>query len=59
MKSMPMTLLLPDLKGKHYVLNMIDSPGHLNFSGEVTAGGRLVDGIVLVVDCIEGVMLGT
>ena len=34
---------------------MIDTPGHPNFSDEVTAGIRLADGMLLVVDCVEGV----
>ncbi len=32
-KSKPLTLLLPDLKEKHYVINMMDTPGHTNFLG--------------------------
>ena len=58
-KSNPITLLLPNLKGKSHVFNFIDTPGHVNFSDEVAASVRLVDGIVLVVDVIEGVMCNT
>ena len=32
-KSSPITLLVPDLKNKHYVINFIDTPGHPNFIG--------------------------
>ena len=49
----------PILKGKSHVFNFIDTPGHVNFSDEVAAAVRLVDGIVLVVDAIEGVMCNT
>lgn len=58
-KSNPITLLLPNLKGKSHVFNFIDTPGHVNFSDEAAAAVRLVDGIVLVVDAIEGVMCNT
>lgn len=58
-KAMPISLLLPDLTGKHYVCNLVDTPGHPNFLGEVVAGLRVCDGVVLVVDAIEGVMLMT
>lgn len=37
----------------------MDTPGHVNFSDEVTASMRLCDGIVLFVDAAEGVMLNT
>jgi U5 small nuclear ribonucleoprotein component len=40
-KATPITLLLPDLHGKHYVFNFVDSPGHPNFLGEVAAGLRV------------------
>jgi len=45
---------MADSRDKSYVLNLMDTPGHPGFSDEVTAGLRLSDGIVLVVDCIEG-----
>ena len=37
-KAMPVTLLLQSSSEKHYVMNLIDTPGHTNFSDEVTAG---------------------
>jgi U5 small nuclear ribonucleoprotein component len=46
---------LPDSRGKSYLFNFIDTPGHPNFSDEVSAGIRLSDGMLLVVDVIEGV----
>lgn len=58
-KSTPITLLLPDIKSKNYLMNVFDTPGHVNFSDEVTAAMRLCDGIVLFVDAAEGVMLNT
>ncbi|XP_078572893.1 116 kDa U5 small nuclear ribonucleoprotein component-like [Branchiostoma floridae x Branchiostoma japonicum] len=58
-KSQPVTLVLPDSRGKSYLINVMDSPGHVNFSDEATAGYRLSDGVVLFVDAAEGVMLNT
>lgn len=58
-KATPITLVLPDVKHKSYLMNVFDTPGHVNFSDEVTAATRLTDGIVLFVDAAEGVMLNT
>lgn len=45
---------MTDSRDKSYVLNVMDTPGHPCFSDEVTASMRISDGVILVVDCIEG-----
>ncbi len=54
-KSSPMSLVMQNSKGKSYLLNIIDTPGHVNFIDEVSSSARLTDGVVLVVDVVEGV----
>jgi U5 small nuclear ribonucleoprotein component len=58
-KTKSISILMPDLKDKSYVLNILDTPGHPNFIAELVAALRVSDGVVLVVDVIEGVMLMT
>ncbi len=51
--------LLYESEGKDYVINMIDTPGHIDFTGRVTRALRAIDGVVVVSDSVEGIMTQT
>jgi U5 small nuclear ribonucleoprotein component len=58
-KAAPMSLVLQSTRGKSHLVNILDTPGHVNFVDEVASSLRLVDGVVLVVDVVEGVQVNT
>ncbi|MFL6309233.1 MAG: elongation factor EF-2 [Nitrososphaera sp.] len=51
--------LFYETEGKEYVINMIDTPGHIDFTGRVTRALRAIDGVVVVSDSVEGIMTQT
>jgi len=51
--------LLYEQNGEEYVINMIDTPGHIDFTGRVTRSLRAIDGAVVVSDSVEGIMTQT
>ena len=40
--------------GNAFLLNLIDTPGHVDFSADISSALRVVDGALTVVDCISG-----
>lgn len=58
MKSSSIALLTPKNvteNDQKFVINVIDSPGHMDFEFEVKSGLSLTDGVILVVDVVEGI----
>jgi len=43
-------------RGEDYLINLIDTPGHVDFGGDVTRAMRALDGVIIVVCAVEGIM---
>lgn len=51
--------MLQSSSSKHHLINIIDVPGHADFIGEVAIGSKASDGVLLIVDSVEGFVLNT
>ncbi|MGB9756252.1 MAG: elongation factor EF-2 [Candidatus Bathyarchaeales archaeon] len=51
--------LLHEVQGNPYIINLVDTPGHVDFTGKVARALRAIDGAVVVVDAVEEIMAQT
>ena len=50
------TSMVHEYQGKEYLVNLIDTPGHVDFGGDVTRAMRAIDGTFVLVCGVEGIM---
>lgn len=55
MSATPLTLILPNSKSQSFIMNFLDTPGHTDFGDEIMAALALCDGLMIVVDLLEGI----
>lgn len=48
--------MVHEYEGKDYLINLVDTPGHVDFGGDVTRAMRAVDGTIVLIDAVEGIM---
>ena len=48
--------MVHEFEGDSYLINLIDTPGHVDFGGDVTRAMRAIDGVIILVDSVEGIM---
>ena len=48
--------MVHEYKGEDYLINLVDTPGHVDFGGDVTRAMRAVDGTIVLVCAVEGIM---
>ncbi|MEM5843600.1 MAG: elongation factor EF-2, partial [Candidatus Aenigmatarchaeota archaeon] len=48
--------MIHNYKGKDYLINLVDTPGHVDFGGDVTRAMRAVDGTIVLICAVEGIM---
>jgi elongation factor 2 len=48
--------MVHEYEGQQYIVNLIDTPGHVDFGGDVTRAMRAIDGVIILDDAVEGIM---